>query len=56
MKRNNQKRPGTLAERPVKGSKDKVRARERPGWMRDAELERSINAAVQDGGDYSGKR
>lgn len=57
MKRSNQKRPRILPLRLVKGSKrvDKAKPRERPGWMRDAELDRSINAAVQDG-DYSRDR
>ena len=57
MKRNQQKRPRILPERQVNGSKreEKRKPRERPGWMRDAELERSINAAVQDG-DYSADR
>jgi hypothetical protein len=57
MKRNQQKRPKTVPERYVNGSKreDKAKPRERRGWMRDAELDRSINAAVQDG-DYSAER
>jgi hypothetical protein len=57
MKRNQQKRPRILPERPVNGSKreDKAKPRERKDWMRDAELDRSINAAVQDG-DYSAER
>jgi hypothetical protein len=57
MKRNQQKRPRTLPERQVNGSKreEKLKPRERPAWMRDAELDRSINAAVQDG-DYSTER
>ncbi len=57
MKRNQQKRPRIPPERHVNGSKreEKLKPRERPAWMRDAELERSINAAVQDG-DYSDER
>ena len=57
MKRNQQKRPRILPEKHVNGSKreEKPKPRERPGWMRDAELERSINAAVQDG-DYPAER
>jgi hypothetical protein len=57
MKRNQQKRPRAEPERHVNGSKreDKAKPRERRGWMRDAELDRSINAAVQDG-DYSAER
>ncbi|MGH3043934.1 MAG: hypothetical protein ACRDM2_04325 [Gaiellaceae bacterium] len=57
MKRNQQKRPEVVPERRVNGLKrdDKPRLRKRPAWMRDAELERSINAAVQDG-DYSAER
>jgi len=54
MKRNQQKRPRILPERHVNGSKGEERRkpRERPsGWMRDGELDRSINAAVQDGED-----
>lgn len=56
MKRNQQKRLRILPERHGNGNgskrEDKAKPRERPAWMRDAELERSINAAVQDG-DYS---
>jgi hypothetical protein len=57
MKRSNQKRPRILPLRLVNGPKreDKAKPRDRPGWMRDAELDRSINAAVQDG-DYSRER
>ena len=57
MKRNQQKRPRAVPEPHVNGSKreDKAKPRERRGWMRDAELDRSINAAVQDG-DYSAER
>ena len=56
MKRN-QQRPEVVPERRVNGLKrdDKPRPRKRPAWKRDAELERSINAAVQDG-DYSAER
>jgi hypothetical protein len=56
MKRNQQKRPRILPERR-NGSKreEKSKPRDRPGWTRDAELDRSINAAVQDG-DYSAER
>lgn len=57
MKRKGQKRPKTVPERHSNGSnrEDKARPRERTGWTRDAELDRSINAAVQDG-DYSAER
>jgi len=56
MKRNQQKRLRFLPERH-NGSKpeDKAKPRKRPGWMRDEELDRSINAAVQDG-DYTRER
>lgn len=59
MKRNQQKRPRVLPARQANGNgskgEDKARPRKRPGWMRDEELDRSINAAVQDG-DYSRER
>jgi hypothetical protein len=57
MRRNQHKRPAATPERDANGSKHekKARPRERPGWMRDAELERSVNAAVQDA-DYSRDR
>jgi hypothetical protein len=53
MERNQQKRPRGLAKRHVNESKegDKAPPRKRQGWMRDKELDRSINAAVQDGDD-----
>jgi hypothetical protein len=56
MKRNQQKRLGTPPGRQ-NGSKrqEEPKPRKRPGWMRDEELDRSINAAVQDG-DYSRER
>jgi hypothetical protein len=57
MKRNQPKGSEVVPERRVNGLKrdDKPRPRKRPAWKRDAELERSINAAVQDG-DYSAER
>jgi hypothetical protein len=57
MKRTQQKRPRVLPERNGNGSKreEDTKPRKRPGWMRDEELDRSINAAVQDG-DYSRER
>jgi hypothetical protein len=57
MKRNQQKRPRIPPTRDGNGSKPKEepKPRKRPGWMRDEELDRSINAAVQDG-DYSRER
>jgi hypothetical protein len=57
MKRNNQKRLKLLPGRNGNGSKrdEETKTRKRPGWMRDEELDRSINAAVQDG-DYSRER
>jgi hypothetical protein len=57
MKRNQQKRLGILPGRHTNGSKrqKEPKPRKRPGWMRDEELDRSINAAVQDG-DYSRER
>ena len=58
MKRNQQKRPRFLPERHVNGSKGgegSGKPRKRPGWMRDEELDRSINAAVQNG-DYTRER
>ena len=57
MKRNQQKRPRILPVRNGNGSKreEEPKPRKRPGWMRDEELDRSINAAVQDG-DYSRER
>lgn len=52
MKRNQQKRPRILPERLTRSKReDKAKPRVRAGWMRDAELDRSINAAVQDGDD-----
>jgi hypothetical protein len=56
MKRNQQKRLGTPPGRQ-NGSKrqEEPKPRKRPGWMRDEELDRSINAAVQDS-DYSRER
>ena len=56
MGHNQPKRPSTPPERRVNGAKreEKAKPRKRPGWTRDAEIERSINAAVQD--DYSGDR
>jgi hypothetical protein len=50
MKRN-QERPRTPPARQANGPKreEEPRPRKRPGWMRDKELDRSINAAVQDG-------
>jgi hypothetical protein len=58
MKRTNQKRLRVPPTRNGTGSKreeDDPRPRKRPGWMRDEELDRSINAAVQDS-DYSRER
>jgi hypothetical protein len=59
MKRNQQKRPRILPVRNGKGNgskrEEQPKPRKRPGWMRDEELDRSINAAVQDG-DYSRER
>ena len=57
MKRNPQKRPGDPPGRHANGSKreEEPKPRKRPGWMRDEELDRSINAAVQDS-DYSRER
>ena len=56
MKRNQQKRPKILPERLTRSKREgKAKPRVRAGWMRDAELDRSINAAVQDG-DYSADR
>jgi hypothetical protein len=59
MTRNQQKRLRFLPERHVNGSKGEGKGngkpRKRPGWMRDEELDRSINAAVQDG-DYTRER
>jgi hypothetical protein len=57
MKRDQQKRLRVLPTRNGKGSKrePEPKARKRQGWMRDEELDRSINAAVQDG-DYSRER
>jgi hypothetical protein len=57
MKRNQQKRFGILPARHSNGSKrqEEPKPRKRPGWMRDEEIDRSINAAVQDG-DYSRER
>jgi hypothetical protein len=56
MKRNQPKRLRILPERLTRSkSEDKAKPRKRPGWMRDAELDRSINAAVQDG-DYPADR
>lgn len=56
MKRNQQKRPRILPERLNRLKREEnAKSRKRPGWMRDAELDRSINAAVQDG-DYSPDR
>jgi hypothetical protein len=57
MKRNHQKRLRLLPGRSGNGSKreEEPKPRKRPGWMRDEELDRSINAAVQDG-DYSRER
>jgi hypothetical protein len=57
MKRNQQKRLRILPLRNGNGSKreEDTRPRKRSGWMRDEELDRSINAAVQDG-DYSRER
>jgi hypothetical protein len=54
VKRNQEKRPRDPPERDHSGSdrEAKRKPRKRPGWMRDVELDRSINAAVQDG-DYS---
>jgi hypothetical protein len=56
MKRH-QKRLRILPIRNGTGSKREEgdKPRKRPGWMRDEELDRSINAAVQDG-DYSRER
>jgi hypothetical protein len=50
MKRNQQKRLGILPRRHANGSKrqEEPKSRKRAGWMRDEELDRSINAAVQD--------
>ena len=57
MKRNQQKRFRILPGRHETSSKrdEEPRPRKRAGWMRDEELDRSINAAVQDG-DYSRER
>ncbi len=59
MERNQQKRPRTSPVRNGNGNgskrEEKPKPRKRPGWMRDEELDRSINAAVQDG-DYSRER
>jgi hypothetical protein len=55
MKRNQQKRPRILPTRNGTKREQEPRPRKRPGWMRDEELDRSINAAVQDG-DYSRER
>lgn len=57
MKRDQQKRPRIPPTRNGNGSKreEEPKPRKRPGWMRDEELDRSINAAVQDG-DYSRER
>ena len=57
MKRNQPKRPRILPARNGNGSKrgQEPKPRKRPGWMGDEELDRSINAAVQDG-DYSRER
>jgi len=56
MKRNQQKLPRILPALLTRSKReDKVKRRVRAGWMRDAELDRSINAAVQDG-DYSADR
>jgi hypothetical protein len=57
MKRNQQKRFRLVPERNGNGSKreEEPQPRKRPGWMRDEELDRSINAAVQDS-DYSRER
>lgn len=56
MKRNQQKRPRILPARLTRSKReDKAKPRVRAGWMRDAELDRSINAAVQDG-DYPADR
>ena len=56
MKRNQQKRPRILPVRINRSKReDKAKPRVRAGWMRDAELDRSINAAVQDG-DYPADR
>jgi hypothetical protein len=56
MKRH-QKRLRILPIRNGTGSKREEgdKPRKRQGWMRDEELDRSINAAVQDG-DYSRER
>ena len=53
MRRNQHKRPRVPPERQLTGSEREVKGkpRKRPGWMRDVELDRSINAAVQDGDD-----
>jgi hypothetical protein len=53
MKRDQQKRLRVLPTR--KKREPEPKARKRQGWMRDEELDRSINAAVQDG-DYSRER
>jgi hypothetical protein len=58
MKGNLQRRLKILPGRQAtKGSEreDERKPRKRPGWMRDEEIDRSINAAVQDG-DYSRER
>jgi hypothetical protein len=59
MKRTQQKRLRILPFRNGNGNgskrEEEPKPRTRPGWMRDEELDRSINAAVQDG-DYSRER
>jgi hypothetical protein len=56
MKGNLQKRLKILPGRHASGSKrEESRPRDRPAWMRDRDLDRSINAAVQDG-DYTRER
>jgi hypothetical protein len=56
MKGSLQKRLRILPGRQ-NGSKsdERSRPRDRPAWMRDRDLDRSINAAVQDG-DYARDR
>jgi hypothetical protein len=56
MKRTQEKRLKILL-RHGNGSKreEEREPRKRPGWTRDEELDRSINAAVQDG-DYPRER
>ena len=56
MKRNQQKRLRLLPGRRVNGSKPEKTPRKPQGWMRDEELDRSINAAVQDGDYYLRER